>query len=509
MTRIKEFWLLVCFIVLLVAVLVRYAKIQPFRSHFSAVCLPLEPSDGAALFWPLKQVHPAQGDRILPVNTSAEGLKSTWLVELCSGVVSPGVHSRSGSLRVTRVRGCQGTEASTSPALDASTPKYLKDAGAALGPDEFHAILEGPEWHFLWPQHQGGCVYSFPYSVNSPGKYRVLLINLRDSWEALEEVHWIYHTLTLDNLVGDHTFFEVGMRTHLEESGEMPCVTPLPIVPAGRWVRKPSAGPLLDLFDSWDAPPVTARVTFYFGGINAFYYTDARQDIAWLSEKCSRPDTLDGSLSCFENKKVLIVGDSQSRFASTFLVETLCKNKAPIPKYPEGEIVPVEPSCPGVSVSYMRDELGTMPLPVSGDWDVIFVNFGQHQVSRSYIPVAHYETLVKEYAEKVLLPYTELHPVTRIAWLETFPFNPSTHLFTIMHNDLRTYHRLKLHVLAARSVFQPYLDARQLGYVPIFDFLQPLADFADTSGHFNGIPEVAAEIAWRFSSFVCDSYGSV
>jgi len=437
------------------------------------------------------------------MNTSAEGLRSTWLVELCSGEVSPGVYTTFGSLRVKRLRGCLSKEESISPALDASTPKYLMDAAAALGPDEFHAILEGPEWHFLWPQHQGDCVYSFPYSIDSPGKYRILFISLRDSWEALEETNWMYHRMTLDNLVGDHAFFEVG-KGNSEQRKERPCATPLPFVPPGRWVRKTSAASLFDLFDSWDAPPVTARTTFFFGGINAFYYTDARQEVSWLSEGCSRPETLDGFLTCFENKKVLIVGDSQSRLASSFLVGTLCKNDAPVTKESEGEVVPVEPSCPGVSVSYMRDELGTMPLPSSGDWDIIFVNFGQHPISRSYIPVARYETMVKDYVENVLLPYKELHPTTRIAWLETFPFNPSTHLYTIMHNDLRTYHRLKLHVLAARNVLQSYLDTRQLGFIPIFDFLQPLADFADSTGHFSGIPEVAAEIAWRFTSFVCD-----
>jgi len=95
----------------------------------------------------------------------------------------------------------------------------------------------------------------------------------------------------------------------------------------------------------------------------------------------------------------------------------------------------------------------------------------------------------------------------RIAWVETFPFNPSTHLFTIMHNDLRTYNRIKLHVIAALSAIKPFVETNDLGYVPVFDLYQPLADWADTTGHFSGLEEAAHELSWRILVFICKDRG--
>ena len=157
------------------------------------LCSILVPTDGAVLMWPQHLVHPVFDS---PAQASQESTSTVWQVSVCSAAATPGHLEASGSLQVVRLEGCP--ENSDSPQLAEDTPDHLLASASLIGPDQFYAVLEGPEWHFLWPAHQGNCLYSFPYSVRASGTYRLVLWALRDSWEALTEREYRYGQMTGD-----------------------------------------------------------------------------------------------------------------------------------------------------------------------------------------------------------------------------------------------------------------------------------------------------------------------
>lgn len=511
-----RFFLLVIFLAALQCL--HFKKSIFFFQGGSLACLPLDPTDGAVVYYPNHQVHPAQGDQIFANLTTLEDIRSVWQVSLCR------TDGGGGNISIVRVGGCP-LSVTGSPPLSPGTPYYLIQAASILGPDEYHVMLEGPELHFLWPVHLGNCSYRIPFRVLTSGLYRLLIIHLRDSWDSLEEKSWNYKPMTLDNLIGNHMVLNLLQKS---DSTLKTCVTfpqidkpPFSLQRPGRWVRKNDA-PLFSaqLLNKPGPPPFSSREIFFFGGIGAQYYTDARKELEWIGQDkdyfgttCRRPLLLNESnlvKTCLISKAVLFIGDSQMRFATQFFVQSVCGLNVTIKKSKDnyGGAFFVGPTCYGLTAYFMSSELGEHSIPKGGGlpiWDIIFANFGQHHISRVHIPVFVYEQLVESYVQG-LLNFAEENPGVHIAWVETFPFNPSTHLFTIMHNDLRTYHRIKLHVLAALAVIEPYVEWNELGYIPVYDLFQPLADWADTTGHFTGLFEAAQELSWRFLTFICAKF---
>jgi hypothetical protein len=303
----------------------------------------------------------------------------------------------------------------------------------------------------------------------------------------------------------DHSILGHYTMLKLEGTGGAAVKPSLHTLPSdGRWVRKVSAPSLEDLFTSGAPPQIEARRLFFEGGFGATYFTDARRELEWVRDDNSRAGEMVG---CTASARILLIGDSHMRCASNLLAEHLCGFAVTIDKPPAPNSPVAFSGCAAVDgvLFYSMDELGEFGVP-AGQWDFVFANYAQHYFSRITISMADYEREVAR-AASTLMSYAMEHPEVHVAWVETHPFAESTHLFQINHNDRRTYHRLQLAVAAAKHALEPYLSnsSSALGYVPIFDFVMDISDWADPTNHWSGIPELGKEISLRLLDFICNT----
>ena len=214
----------------------------------------LQPSAGAADFWPLESL-PFPYERASPT----PGVRQpVWRLELCIGGSAtallpaagsaggeeavrrllPPASTRShctpaeacvGAVVVTRLVGCplagadgggacvsarlnggalRPQECGVPPLADAPSAEAIEDAWE-LGPDELLARLEGAEFLALRCLHVGACRYVCPFAVTIPGSYRLIVEGLRAGWAAIAEAGG-FPPLIRDKIAGDKLLIELG-----------------------------------------------------------------------------------------------------------------------------------------------------------------------------------------------------------------------------------------------------------------------------------------------------------
>lgn len=146
-------------------------------------CVPLQPSEGAALYWPNKHQN---GRERAPESPYA--VSDVWSMSWCTDPGSSHVASCigcKGTLRLTRTVGCDTSINASRMAYDGDAA--IIAAAEALGPDDISAWLEGPELLSPLGVHLGNCTYEFAFHATISGTYRVVVVVTRSDWDALDE----------------------------------------------------------------------------------------------------------------------------------------------------------------------------------------------------------------------------------------------------------------------------------------------------------------------------------
>ena len=330
-------------------------------------CAVLPAGQGAAFGWP--RYTGVEDELAFPIRRN---ITTLWDILHCRDPISQSGGSsaitHSGRIVIRRrvpTRGCN-------PRAHARLGSLAVNAVPAVGPDEFFVELSGTELHVLVGNHTGRCTHAFPYSVRVPGPYRLRVIRLYRGFDAVSEGIAGWAPVHFDDPLGNDTIVYIGdasaatkpgtvevqRRAHaklLSGAGLPRCASPESLA-QGRWV---STVPPDEALSPQPLPrqPGTLRRRAW---PQPWYINITR--LTWVPESCARQRVAPAAArACLANKRVLLQGDSQTRFLFNALIRSVYGARDIVSKRQVADCFVYNKSATG-RICYRKDVLASCPL---------------------------------------------------------------------------------------------------------------------------------------------------
>ena len=424
-------------------------------------------------------------------------------------------------LRLSHLSGCNSSDKNPPLRNLDDGDDSLSAFAQALGPDELWVTLEGPEFHLLPAVHRGQCAYDLPFFVTLPGPYRLNALVLRGDYAALDEVTYENSSppLNLDSISGDKLLLQLGsaapaaqeaMRTAILDASasalRLPACSSLGSAGEGRYVRT-VATTLSNTF-SPIAPPFIAP--YWPEGSRPFaYFVRLNEDYVYLPYACRRPsfNAPRTAERCIQGHTIDLRGDSQTRTLFNHAMKRICgveeaAMKGIFDDQCVDEGTPGNFFCgkDGGRVCMTWDSMGESTP--DDKFDVVATNFGQWPASHFRIPVANYQSLVKDFWKR-LDGGDPPRSVQRMLWMETQPLCWTNARDS--KGDWRTHHRIMLYEEAARQVLDNLLNVEIVG---LWRQSLPLVPLCPDGNHMVTIDNALDAQLWSLLDAVCPGWAA-
>lgn len=432
-----------------------------------------------------------------------------------------------GVLRFSRQQGCVTTEG---PNLKGDTKGPLYDHASALGPDELWVTLEGAEFHVLPALHLGNCSYALPYAVTLPGLYRLHAYALRADYASLDEIKYADHfpPLTLDSILGSKLLIQLGSAsTGDQDAARAKVLGPLvassdlgprtPALPScsastlnegglGRYVRKVPTTPATF---APDQPPFSMPLNL--GSQPMSFFVQLQDEYEFLPYACRRPpfDASRTAARCFSSRKVNFRGDSQMRVFYNHIMQRVCGVPLAAIKgaWQESTCIFNTSLCQDALVCLMADPLAETLENITS-FDVVAVNFGQHQASQHRTPAAVYRQKITEYFDVFAdLAGPQWRSTHKLLWFETQTLCISNRDYLHSFGDWRTPHRVSLYNRVARgALLESPRGKRVDSVVPLSHPQLPMSQLCHDTGHLIGVQNALDAMLWAALDAICPGW---
>jgi hypothetical protein len=417
-----------------------------------------------------------------------------------------------GVIRLTRLIGCNN---SGNPPLLADLGDPLFDLAFALGPDELWVTLEGAEFYVLPALHIGSCTYYLPFSVTIPGLYRLHAYALRSDYAALDEITYAdrFPPLTLDSILGDKYLMQLGSTKVSEQDSARQSVldstSRLKALSScsgfngrveGRYVRRVQT-------DKNTFAPETAPFAMpqLLGSRPMSFYVNLQEEFDFLPYSCRRSkfNAVQVASRCFSSRRFNFRGDSQMRVFYNHIMNRVCGDVHIAGKsgWYQSTCIFNSSLCQESQMCLTSDPMAESHADLN-DFDILFINFGQHPASKYRISAANYRNMVESYFNN----HNTIASPT-LYWIETQTLcvrnDASIHLF----GDWRTLHRVFILNQVARKILHKQSNERlSMNMIGISHAQLPMSQICPDGGHHIGVENVLDAMMWSLLDSFCPEW---
>lgn len=331
----------------------------------------------------------------------------------------------------------------------------------AMGPDTLRVRLAGPEVvaGIALPTKED-CVYAFPFTLNTKGRYNVAVERLYAQFQGINEAFSQWPELLKQSVLpveAPPSNYHHQQRT-LESTEWAECVAPVVtkrpdarcsgLEPTGgKWVEEGGGA------------TVSTRVRVRKIQRNPILFEWAIQPerpYVWQPEACSRgplPDLIERFKGRYVGKRVVVAGDSQLRALYFGLVNVLkgsgvecVRNLTDVAGEPAGCIPNVKGNhkmmLNGVAVNFYDDLfLDKLASGKFDKYDAIVTGFAQHPASKEHWPFDRYrESLLRRHAKLLSMKGRG----TGVVWYLAPQYPHTRQGYPVVVKDWRTDPRLAL-----------------------------------------------------------------